>query len=217
MARRHSSEAIPPFPEDIDRRDFGNYLSGLTDGEGCFLLRIGTQPQYSRKARKWYNLRKVMAAFTISLRVDDGSIIRLIRAFLRCGGVCVGSRRCRGSRSGPDSPQVILRVCRVEDLVKKIIPQFLACPLRAKKARDFHIWCQGVRIIDEVYHRPTCGLGHGMGVLPKWTERDFAVFADLAAALKVQRICNAPAVELPAPRPPAPEPPSLFDWSPDGG
>src|SRR6185295_12914380 len=38
MPKAYPTGPIPPFPPEINRVAFGNWLSGLTDGEGCFFL-----------------------------------------------------------------------------------------------------------------------------------------------------------------------------------
>ena len=64
---------IAPFPATIDQKDFGNYLSGLVDGEGSFCL-------------SWHPKQDTgLVAFVLQLRSDDRSILELIQSFWGCG------------------------------------------------------------------------------------------------------------------------------------
>src|SRR5262245_6823756 len=88
MADRHS---IPAFPFDIDRDEFAHWLTGFTDGEGCFQLRLAD----TRGRRNPY------ACFGINLRADDVEILRQIQSFWQCGNLCYNSNRSREATARP--------------------------------------------------------------------------------------------------------------------
>lgn len=167
-----------PFPMD-EREAFGHYISGFVDGEGTFGLRL----QQSPKAR-----------FVIALRADDHGIIKDIHAYFGCG--VIRSRfRCNKS----SKPQMEYVVNRAEDLMLTIVSHFERYCLRAKKARDFAIWKQGVSLIWEVYNRkrrvlPGPGGAGVRGTCPKWAPEDWAKFRELSVALKSQREYRQPPV-----------------------
>lgn len=57
-------QTIAPFPTTIDRDVFGAWLSGFTDGEGCFHLSLV-------KGKETGGLK---AEFILQLRVDDADV-----------------------------------------------------------------------------------------------------------------------------------------------
>src|SRR5271166_4959100 len=66
---------IAPFPPDIDRFRFGDYVSGFVDGEGSFTL-------------GWHKKQRTgMVAFVVQQRQDDSPILRLIQSFFGCGAI----------------------------------------------------------------------------------------------------------------------------------
>jgi LAGLIDADG endonuclease len=195
MAKTHS---ILPFPADIDRNAFGHWLSGFTDGEGCFCLQI--RAGAGRLAPK--------APFKIGLRQDDSPTLRLIQSFFGCGNLHLDKasyRRhiCKGRRDCLDYV-----VVKVSDLASVVIPHFENYPLRAKKRNDFEIWKRGVCHIQNVISRGRAGRRDGRGREPFWGQPDLDYFKSLITALKTVRQFNAP--DLP-PLGEPPDPPSLFD------
>lgn len=113
---------------------FRAWLSGFTDGEGCFRL------ETFRDKRR--NLLTRRASFGINLRQDDLQILRYIRRFLKCGGVYPHpSLRPHGH------PLAHFIVTKKSDLLNIIIPHFDAHPLETKKRRDYLIWKKGVQLL----------------------------------------------------------------------
>src|SRR5215467_3440298 len=136
MAGKHSIPPVyPAFPDDIDPDAFGHWLSGFTDGEGCFYA--GCDGRYRR------------AFFTLALRLDDRPILELTRSFLACG-----SFHLREPRKPTHAPALIFAVRDIHSLWNKIVPHFERYPLRAKKANDFLIWKQAVIILHRMSLKP---------------------------------------------------------------
>ncbi len=117
----------------------GHWVSGFTDGEGCFYL--------------CYRLRgdrdepECFAAFTISLREDDTNILNKICEYFECGSV---KPAVRYKTTGNAKPTTIFRTSKLVDLRNKIIPHFQSFPLQSKKQRDFTIWKDAVDLMWEV-------------------------------------------------------------------
>src|SRR5262245_42025220 len=203
MASDHS---IPPFPADIDRQRFGDWLSGFTDGEGCFVLAGLTDPRRT-------GVTQPVATFQISLRADDTPILRLIQSYFECGGL-----RHQTSNQYPEQRPAFLnvkdqchyRVRRVHDLATIIVPHFDAHPLRAKKANDYRIWREGVLLIEETQRSGPIltGRGRSRGSWRKWTPERLAHFQTLHDALRAVRVYNSS--DVPDLTPPPPSCP-LFD------
>lgn len=120
-----------PFPPGVDA-GFGNWLAGFTDGEGCF--------QISRKNDRAYCCR-----FTIELRSDDSAILYECQS--RTGIGTIRSRTHSPNQYSPTrspaKPQTCWTVARHQH-VDVLVAIFKRYPLRAKKARDFEIWCRAV-------------------------------------------------------------------------
>jgi hypothetical protein len=117
-------------------RDFGNWVAGFIDGEGCF---------YIRHAGGSY-----APIFRLKVRDDDRPILDEI---VRRTGIGYVKRT-------PSRNQVEWMVCNKRDCQK--LARFLqAHPLRAKKARDFAIWTKaltfwsGVKTISAGWHAGT--------------------------------------------------------------
>jgi hypothetical protein len=166
-----ASLPIPPFPADTDREAFGHWLSGFTDGEGHFSLCMS-----GHKNR--HGTRNPHARFQIALRADDLPILRLIQSFFGCGHV-------ERSQQTAANAQFRFRVDRIDELASAIVPHFLRYPLRAKKARDFIVWCEGVDIIRQTLSvpRPNTRWGYPS----RWTASLLGRFTGLVQAIKATR------------------------------
>jgi hypothetical protein len=149
---------------------FGHYLSGLTDGEGSFILQL--QRQYGREHPR--------ASFVIAMRHDDEPILNQIVSFLGCGSIYHSTRSCTMSH---------LMIFRPDDLYHRALPNFHQFPLRAKKSKDFVIWEQAVILIYTVRQRRQLG-GNGAGPRKKWTPDDRSYFGLLMEKMKYARSTN---------------------------
>lgn len=113
--------------------DIGWYLSGLTDGEGCFTI------ERSKQKRKW----TYRCAFYIKLRDDD---IRLLQWLQRSTGLGTIRRQNRTDGSKPSATWAVYRKAEVMQLAR-IFDEF---PLRSKKRRDWMTWCRAVEFWADV-------------------------------------------------------------------
>jgi len=115
------------------------YVTGFTDGEGCFFINISPNPEYKIGYR-------VKATFGIGLHLRDVSLLEQIKLFFECGKI---------SRMGTEGIQ--FRVSALEDL-KVIIDHFDNYPLLTKKQSDFLLFKQVVKLIEEKEHLTLSGL-----------------------------------------------------------
>jgi DNA modification methylase len=109
---------------------FANWFAGFVDGEGCF----------SVHKKNVNGFETYDCQFSITLRADDKPIILEIRNNL--GGMgSVADRPAPKDSNG--KPQVRYCISSQKDCqrLRAILEVF---PLRAKKARDFEIWCHGL-------------------------------------------------------------------------
>ncbi len=171
ISKTKTKAVIPLFPADIDRDAFGNYLSGFTDGEGCFSLE-----EHMAKSTSGRECLYRRATFQVSLRIDDIEILRVIMSFLGCGTVVERPRQIVGDRTAR------FLVSNKSELHDIIIPQFTQYPLRAKKKRDFEIWRKGVDLMYAVGIR-----GYQSGTHKKWTTLESDKFNRLLRLLRDQR------------------------------
>jgi LAGLIDADG DNA endonuclease family protein len=121
----------------IENRDnFGHWLAGFTDGEGCFMIRTNRR-QGGRG--EWFDCR-----YAITLRADDLPILKRIQQFVGCGSIM---REKRPARPGANL-RASYHVCHREDC-QKVVEVFTRYPLRAKKSRDFACWTEAVAEINK--------------------------------------------------------------------
>jgi hypothetical protein len=176
VASPKSIQVIQPFPSDIDRFAFGNYLSGLTDGEGCFRL------VYAKAGKHMIGT----AMFKLKMRADDSTILSLIRQFFQCGTIYP----VRKSKTRKINAQLEYSVHDIHSCHDIVLRHFTDYPLRAKKPTDFAIWAVGVRMLLAIKNRKhvkLSGKGVGKGAwLKRWTEDDRTAFQSLVAALRAQ-------------------------------
>jgi hypothetical protein len=111
----------PDLPDD-----FGHWLAGFIDGEGSFVILRPTT------GNRW-SLR-----FQLTLRADDLPIIEEIHRRTGLGIVFV--RGPYGKNPNPDAIWLVNKIAHM----RRLVEIFDRYPLRAKKARDFAIWREGV-------------------------------------------------------------------------
>ena len=103
------------------------YVTGFTDGEGCFYVSVSSNPRYKTAYR-------VKAAFHIGLHIRDLALLEQIQLFFGVGKI---------SKLGAESVQY--RVSGLEDL-KVIINHFDKYPLLTNKQSDYLLFKQVVNV-----------------------------------------------------------------------
>lgn len=194
MAAIHSTL---PFPDNIDRDDFGHWLSGFVDGEGSFVL---TDKRSTVRKDPSCNLR---AIFQINMRADEEEIITTIKSYFQCGTISFKPAK------GNANPMIEFRVDATGDLKNIVVAHFDRYPLRAKKRRDFAIWRKAVALLYEIKKRKVQSKGGRSGTCSKWKQPEIAAFLSLHDAIREQRIYNQR--HIPVPSGDAYIEPSLFD------
>lgn len=114
-------------------RDFGAGLAWYTAAEAYFAANI------LRKDAK----KRLILRYGIKLRADDKPALEYIQSILGVGGVRIEKPSGLGS-----NPMARYEVHRTADLYHVILPLFEKYPIppQFRKARDFEIWKQLVRI-----------------------------------------------------------------------
>ena len=96
-----------------------HWVVGFVDGEGCFHVDLNVHAEMPAG-------HQVLPEFTVVQHERDIQILYALKAFFGCGVV----RRNHGDR-------MAYRVRSKEHLLRKILPFFMAHPLKTKKNIDF--------------------------------------------------------------------------------
>ncbi len=109
--------------EERDR--FGHWLAGLTDGEGCFRI-------HTERGGKYFACH-----FSIKLRRDDTAILEEIHTFFGVG-------RLRPQSGYGKAKPLTLFIVDTRAGCEVVRGIFRRYPLRAKKRKDFDVWCEAL-------------------------------------------------------------------------
>lgn len=119
----------------------GWYVSGLTDGEGCFRASIRHQ---------WKGNPSARVEFLLSLRSDDNEVLEWLQRYFDCGNlVLLQGRKC--GNGNVSKPQLQFSVSSLYDIHRSIIPHFDKFKLRAKKRKDYVIWRELACLLADTY------------------------------------------------------------------
>lgn len=111
-------------------RNFGHWMAGFIDGEGCFYITRDTRRGVYR------------ARFSLSVRADDAPILDELRA--KTG---IGTRHEYAGQSG----EMVARwMVQSRADCERLVMLLEKYPLRAKKLRDFKVWSEAVRTQREI-------------------------------------------------------------------
>lgn len=126
----------------------GWWVTGFTDGEGCFYADLSFRMKTTSSGRL-VSCVEMASSFSIALRADDRKSLEKIKDYFGCGSI----RRKKSTKDSPSSikaglkdpkPQVVYSVRKPEDLLATVIPHFEEFPLQSKKAADFDIWKKAI-------------------------------------------------------------------------
>lgn len=112
--------------------DIGSYISGFTEGEGCFCV------SFSRRAKLNTGI-EVRPSFSISQNKRNLELLKKINKFFRCGAIRF-SRRDQNYK---------FEVRSIKDLTNIMIPFFEKNPLIGVKKNDF----QNFKLVCEMIKR----------------------------------------------------------------
>lgn len=156
----------------MDNDEFGNWISGFVDGEGCFVVRL---IRYKDSCVDSYRYK---AEFEIHVRADDLAAIEDIKAYWGCGIIYTDPERNGHGRRA--KPSLRYRVCRMQDIHNVLIPHFERYVLRSKKRRDFEIF------------KAAIALKRRMKRGYRWPQHEHDQFAELADRIKSTRKYSDP-------------------------
>lgn len=123
-------------------KDFGHWMAGFIDGEGCFVIR--------RQNRKG-DYTSYTPEMRLALRDDDRPILEEMRTRTSIGRIYKGDCRAAGKSAGANMSAAWSVVSKADCLA--LVAMLDRFPLRAKKARDYAIWREAVLLWATDYRK----------------------------------------------------------------
>jgi hypothetical protein len=117
------------------------FVTGLTEGEGCFCV------SFSRRVKLRLGI-EARPSFSLSLNEKDRCLLSDLQTFFGCGSL----RESRGDRT------VKYESRSTRELLKYVVPHFEEFPLRGNKARSFQGFTHVCRMIEQGDHLERSGL-----------------------------------------------------------
>ncbi len=111
--------------------EFASYISGFTDGEGCFCISFN-------KRSKLKNGIEVRPSFSLSQNKINLEILQKIQQYFRVGSI----------RYSKKDDNFKYEVRSIKDLTSVIIPHFEKYPLLASKKADFELFVKICKLIS---------------------------------------------------------------------
>jgi LAGLIDADG endonuclease len=123
--------------------DIKAYLSGYTDGEGCFCVSINKS---NRHKFGW----EIRPSFSVSQNGDRAEVLEILKQYFACGTI------------RPDRSDKTLKyeVWSLTDLVGRVIPHFEENPLFSSKQQDFELFAEICRLMYRGEHLTEEGFKH---------------------------------------------------------
>ncbi len=132
--------------------EFGGWVTGFVDGEGCFSIGFVRQP--SRADRSGYKTGyQVTHEFVVTQGERSLSCLHELREFFGVGQVFVNNRY---DNHREHLHRFVVR--RRADLLETVIPFFEQHPLRSSKREDFEKFAHCVDLVAGGSHRTPAGL-----------------------------------------------------------
>ena len=115
--------------------DFASYISGFSDGEGCFSVSFNFREKLKTKI-------EVRPSFAIGQNKRSLDLLQQIQKFFDCGNI----------RFSKQDQIYKYEVRNINELRKKIIPHFEKFPLMTIKRNDFQIFKQICEKVAQMKH-----------------------------------------------------------------
>lgn len=123
------------------QRNVAEYISGFTDGEGCFSV------SFSRR-EKFLIGWETKPSFCVAQNYDRAEVLYLMQKYFGCGFL----RRDYGDKT------LKYEVRSLTDLLCKVIPHFEKYPLLSAKNKDFKLFKRICHLMDTGKHGELQGL-----------------------------------------------------------
>ncbi len=122
--------------------DIANYISGYSDGEGCFCISFSYRPVNIKVG--W----EIKPSFAVGQNYDRREVLDLMQQYFGCGFI----RRDYGDKT------LKFEVRGINDLLDRVIPHFRRFPLRSAKQKDFILFDTVCRKIKQGKHLEPRGI-----------------------------------------------------------
>ena len=147
-----------------EAKDFPSWVSGFTDGEGCFLISFNENGRFTCKLEVRPSFSIGQAKYRSSYQ-SQTHILERINSYFKCGFI----RKDR--RDG----MMKYEVRTLKDLCDIIIPHFEKYPLLTQKVEDFNKFKEVCLIMRSNHHRNKEGLRKIVDIAcdmnPSYTQR----------------------------------------------
>ncbi len=121
------------------------FITGLTDGEGCFSLFVRRDLQKRKNGAVAYYRWTPDFAFTF--RGDDLKVCEQLKIFFGCGIVSLSHPVDYGKLHSLGQAHYSVR--NIDDIITKIIPHFDTYSLQSKKNIDYVLWKEAIFILKK--------------------------------------------------------------------
>jgi len=116
--------------------EFSSYITGFTDGEGCFSISFSIRNKLKTGI-------EVRPSFSISQNLRSKNVLFEIQKYFKCGFI----------RFSASDQTYKFEVRSIQDLIKIIIPHFDKNPLVSFKNRDFQLFKEICGMVYRNEHR----------------------------------------------------------------
>ena len=145
MVKYDHSEKMTSADYQQERLRTGSWISGFTDGEGCFSVSIikNSTTKYGKQ---------IFPEFVVTQSAKSLPALEEIKNYFECGSIVLNKRY-------DNHNEHLYRYCvrSIKDLDEKIIPFFKIFPLRTYKKNDFEIFEKVVGMMIRKEHLQTDG------------------------------------------------------------
>ena len=123
-----------------ERLEMANWISGFTDGEGCFVVSV------IRNSTTRFG-KQIFPEFVVTQGAKSLSALEAIKGFFGCGSIVLNKRY-------DNHNEHLYRYCvrSISELNEKIIPFFEKFPLRTYKQKDFVLFKKVVGMMSKKRH-----------------------------------------------------------------
>lgn len=116
-------------------KELANYISGYSDGEGCFCVSFSKRPKL---LIGW----EVKPSFAVGQNFDRREVLDAMMKYFDCGFL----RRDYGDKT------LKYEVRKLDELLEKVIPHFQNFPLKSSKQRDFILFAKICKLMKKQKH-----------------------------------------------------------------
>jgi len=157
----------------------GDFVAGLTDGEGCFALKFRRDFKKNRPNSPVYF--GWQAAFIITLRKDDFPLLQKVKQVVGCGTITISGNSAS------------FQVQDTDELLNMIVSFFTRYKLHGKKAEDFKLWVEAVKLIASNKKR-NVNVQRGVRGFIKvnWKKEDILRLKEIRNDMRVYKAAHSP-------------------------